>query len=229
MPSRPSQDKLDDALQEYTDVEGLFPAIVTEASPQSVKAYLKGGETVDLAGDGLRFAQSALGDKVPLAQRIRRGSIIRLMKDDKGRWQVSQIPEVEGALVSIDPVDGRIIALVGGFDFNRNKFNHVTQALRQPGSSFKPFIYSAALEKGFTAATVINDAPLRFEAGQTGSAGMGAEELRWQLWRADATTRRSGKVEESGVGANHAGDWTEIRAGLHRSFRIRSQAESAVF
>jgi penicillin-binding protein 1A len=169
LPSRPSQDKLDDALQEYTDVEGLFPAIVTEASPQSVKAYLKGGETVDLAGEGLRFAQSALGDKVPLAQRIRRGSIIRLMKDDKGRWQVGQIPEVEGALVSIDPVDGRIIALVGGFDFNRNKFNHVTQALRQPGSSFKPFIYSAALEKGFTAATVINDAPLRFEAGQTGS------------------------------------------------------------
>jgi penicillin-binding protein 1A len=169
LPSRPSQDKLDDALQEYTEVEGLFPAIVTEASPQSVKAYLKGGETVDLAGEGLRFAQSALGDKVPLAQRIRRGSIIRLMKDDKGRWQVGQIPEVEGALVSIDPVDGRIIALVGGFDFNRNKFNHVTQALRQPGSSFKPFIYSAALEKGFTAATVINDAPLRFEAGQTGS------------------------------------------------------------
>jgi penicillin-binding protein 1A len=170
LPSRPSQDKLDDALQEYTEVEGLFPAIVTEASPQSVKAYLKGGETVDLAGEGLRFAQSALGDKVPLAQRVRRGSIIRLMKDDKGRWQVGQIPEVEGALVSIDPVDGRIIALVGGFDFNRNKFNHVTQALRQPGSSFKPFIYSAALEKGFTAATVINDAPLRFEAGQTGSA-----------------------------------------------------------
>jgi penicillin-binding protein 1A len=169
LPSRPSQDKLDDALQEYAEVEGLFPAIVTEASPQSVKAYLKGGETVDLAGEGLRFAQSALGDKVPLAQRVRRGSIIRLMKDDKGRWQVSQIPEVEGALVSIDPVDGRIIALVGGFDFNRNKFNHVTQALRQPGSSFKPFIYSAALEKGFTAATVINDAPLRFEAGQTGS------------------------------------------------------------
>lgn len=169
LPSRPSQDKLDDALQEYTEVEGLFPAVVTEASPQSVKAYLKGGETVDLAGEGLRFAQSALGDKVPLAQRIRRGSIIRLMKDDKGRWQVSQIPEVEGALVSINPADGRIIALVGGFDFNRNKFNHVTQALRQPGSSFKPFIYSAALEKGFTAATVINDAPLRFEAGQTGS------------------------------------------------------------
>jgi penicillin-binding protein 1A len=168
LPSRPNEDKLDDALQEYAEVEGLFPAIVKEANPQGVKAYLKGGETVDLAGEALRFAQSALGDKVPLAQRIRRGSIIRLMRDDKGRWQVGQIPEVEGALVSIDPVDGRITALVGGFDFNRNKFNHVTQALRQPGSAFKPFIYSAALEKGFTAATVINDAPLRFEAGQTG-------------------------------------------------------------
>jgi penicillin-binding protein 1A len=166
---RANEDALEDALQDYSEVEGLFPAIVGEASPQSVKAYRKGGETVELSGDALRFAQAALGDKVPLDQRIRRGSIVRLLKDDKGRWQIAQIPEVEGALVSIDPVDGRILALVGGFDFDRSKFNHVTQALRQPGSAFKPFIYSAALEKGFTAATVINDAPLRFEAGQTGS------------------------------------------------------------
>ena len=168
LPPRASDDELEDALQDFGEVEGLFPAIVREASPQSVKAYRKGGENVDLSGDALRFAQTALGEKVPSAQRIRRGSIIRLSKDDKERWQISQIPEVEGALVSIDPVDGRILALVGGFDFNRNKFNHVTQAMRQPGSAFKPFIYSAALEKGFTAATVINDAPLRFEAGQTG-------------------------------------------------------------
>ncbi len=164
-----SDDVLEDLLQDHSEIEGLIPAIVREANPQGVKTYRKGGENVDLSGDALRFVQAALGDKVPPAQRIKRGSIIRLMKDEKGRWQIAQVPEVEGALVSVDPVDGRVLALVGGFDFDRNKFNHVTQAVRQPGSAFKPFIYSAALEKGFTAATVINDAPLRFEAGQTGS------------------------------------------------------------
>ena len=164
-----SDDVLEDLLQDHSEIEGLIPAIVREASPQGVKTYRKGGENVDLSGDALRFVQAALGDKVPPAQRIKRGSIIRLMKDEKWRWQIAQVPEVEGALVSVDPVDGRVLALVGGFDFDRNKFNHVTQAVRQPGSAFKPFIYSAALEKGFTAATVINDAPLRFEAGQTGS------------------------------------------------------------
>ena len=164
-----SEDAREDALQDYSEVEGLFPVVVLEATPQLVKAYRKGGEILSLSGDDLRFAQTALGEKIAPNQRIRRGSIIRVVKDDKDRWQIAQLPEVEGALVSMDPVDGRILALVGGFDFNRNKFNHVTQAFRQPGSSFKPFIYSAALEKGFTPATVINDAPLRFEAAQTGS------------------------------------------------------------
>jgi len=92
-----------------------------------------------------------------------------VQRDEKGRWQITQLPAVEGSLVSMDPRDGAIRALVGGFDFARSQYNHVTQALRQPGSSFKPFIYSAALEKGFTAATVINDAPLTFTAAQTGS------------------------------------------------------------
>ena len=81
----------------------------------------------------------------------------------------TQVPEVEGAFVSLDPNTGEIRSLVGGFDYAKNKFNHVTQAWRQPGSSFKPFIYSAALERGFTAATVVNDAPLFFDAGATGS------------------------------------------------------------
>ncbi len=169
MAARATAEELEELLQDYHDVEGLFPALVTTAGPQAIKALVKDGEVVELTGETLRFVQIALGEKVPLEQRIRRGSIIRLVKDDKGRWQIGQIPEVEGALVSVDPVDGRVLALVGGFDFDRNKFNHVTQAVRQPGSAFKPFIYSAALEKGFTAATVINDAPLRFEAGQTGS------------------------------------------------------------
>src|SRR4029077_19304141 len=105
-----------------------------------------------------------IGDKAPANQRLRRGAVIRVQKDDKAQWQITQLPQVEAALVSMDPADGAVRALVGGFDFNRNKYNHVTQALRQPGSSFKPFISSAALEKGFTPATVITDAPLRFEA-----------------------------------------------------------------
>ena len=93
---------------------------------------------------------------------LRPGALVRITKTAKGGWEITQLPEVEGAFVAIDPRDGAIHALVGGFDFNKNKFNHVTQAWRQPGSSFKPFIYSAALEKGFTPMTVVNDAPLVF-------------------------------------------------------------------
>jgi penicillin-binding protein 1A len=109
-----------------------------------------------------------LSDKAPPNIKVRRGAVIRVAKTAKGAWEITQLPEVEGAFVALDPRDGSIKALVGGFDFAKNKFNHVTQAWRQPGSSFKPFIYSAALEKGFTPSTVINDAPLFFDAGVTG-------------------------------------------------------------
>jgi penicillin-binding protein 1A len=94
--------------------------------------------------------------------------VIRLARDDKQRWTIAQLPQAEAAFVSIRPLDGAIVSLVGGFDFDRNKFNHVTQAQRQPGSSFKPFIYSAALEKGFTPATVVNDAPFFVPADKAG-------------------------------------------------------------
>jgi membrane carboxypeptidase/penicillin-binding protein len=90
------------------------------------------------------------------------------MQTPKNTWEITQLPEVEGAFVALDPKDGAVLAMVGGFDFHKNKFNHVTQAWRQPGSGFKPFIYSAALEKGFTPATIVNDAPLFFDAGVTG-------------------------------------------------------------
>lgn len=164
-----NSEQLDDALQDSDDNDDLIPAVVLAASPGLVRAYCKGGETVEVSGDGLLFAQSALNKRVALNQRINAGSIIRLQKNDKGIWQISQLPQVEAAFVSGSPRDGAIFSLVGGFDFNRNQFNHITQAWRQPGSSFKPFVYSAALEKGFTPATVINDAPLVFDAEQTGS------------------------------------------------------------
>lgn len=162
-------DLLDETLQEVNDSDDLVPAVVLEASPKLVRAYCKGGEIAEVSGDALQFAQSALNKKVALNQRINTGSIIRLQKDDKGIWQISQLPQVEAAFVSADPRSGAIYSLVGGFDFDRNQFNHITQAWRQPGSSFKPFVYSAALEKGFTPATVINDAPLIFDAEQTGN------------------------------------------------------------
>ena len=162
------EESLEDALAEAEESNGLFPAIVLEAGSKQVKCYIKGGETAQIGGDGLKFVLKTLSDNANPKTRLRRGALIRVHKDDKLGWQILQLPQIESALVSVVPQDGAIRALVGGFDFNRSKFNHVTQAWRQPGSSFKPFIYSAALEKGLTAATVINDAPIVVDAAQTG-------------------------------------------------------------
>jgi penicillin-binding protein 1A len=167
--AQPTEEDFEDALQDESESDDIYPALVLEVNARAVKVYRKGGETLEIGGEGLKFAQKMLGDKAPANQRVRRGAIIRLQKDDQARWHITQLPQVEAALVSNDPADGAIRALVGSFDFTRNKYNHVMQALRQPGSSFKPFIYSAALEKGFTPATIINDAPLVFDASQTGS------------------------------------------------------------
>jgi penicillin-binding protein 1A len=163
-----SEERLEEALQDAPDVDDLLAGIVLEAGPKAVRVYRRGGETVTVADAGLRFVQSALSEKAAPSRRIRRGAIVRLLRDDKGAWQIVQLPEVEAAFVSLDPQTGSVRALVGGFDFQRNKFNHVTQAWRQPGSSFKPFVYSAALERGFTAATIVNDAPVVVDASLTG-------------------------------------------------------------
>ncbi len=160
---------IDEALQDIADAGDLVPALVLAAEAKQIRAYRKGGEIVTLGGDAIKFAAKMLDDKAPPNKRIKRGAIIHLQKNDRGNWQISQLPEVESAFVAVDPKDGAIRALVGGFDFNRNKFNHVTQAWRQPGSSFKPFIYSAALEKGFHPGSVINDEPIVISASQTGS------------------------------------------------------------
>lgn len=169
VPSGSADEALSDALSEVIDMDGLEGAVVLEASPTKVKAYTRAGESVEISGDGLKFAQRHLTDKVLPNQRVRRGAIIRLARDEKNRLLIGQIPDIEAALIAVDPNNGAVKALVGGLDFNRNRFNHVTQAWRQPGSSFKPFIYSASLEKGFTPSSVINDAPLSFGAAETGS------------------------------------------------------------
>lgn len=168
LPASPEEEDFDEALANYPDSDDLQAAVVLAASPTRVECALRTGERLRITGEGLRFAASRLDPKAPSQRRIRRGSVVRVQRDGR-QWAIVQLPEVEAAFVAMDPRDGAIRALVGGFDFWRNKFNHVTQAWRQPGSSFKPFIYSAALEKGFTAATVIPDEPIVLEADQTGS------------------------------------------------------------
>lgn len=162
------EDAIDDALASHPDNGDVLSAVVLEANARKIVAAHASGDTLEIVGEGLKPAQSGLSDKAPPNIKIRRGAVIRVVKTPKNTWEITQLPEVEGAFVALDPRTGAIRALVGGFDFDKNKFNHVTQAWRQPGSSFKPFIYSAALEKGFTPATVVNDAPLFFDAGVTG-------------------------------------------------------------
>ena len=158
-----------EALQDHPDNDELKAAVATEVSAKKVVAVLQSGDAVTITGEGLKPVASGLVSNGNPKTQIRPGAVIRLIRSAKGDWSITQLPEVEGAFVALDPRTGAVRAMVGGFDFSKSKFNHVTQAWRQPGSSFKPFIYSAALEKGFTPATVINDAPLFFDAGATGS------------------------------------------------------------
>ena len=170
LPTNPKEmeDAIDEVLDDHPDNGDVMSAVVLEASPKKIVAIRQNAELLEITGDGLKPAQSGLSDKAGPNIKIKRGAVIRVVQTPKGAWEITQLPEVEGAFVAISPQDGSVRALVGGFDFAKNKFNHVIQAWRQPGSSFKPFIYSAALEKGFTPATVINDAPLFFDAGVTG-------------------------------------------------------------
>ncbi|WP_425438699.1 penicillin-binding protein 1A [Propionivibrio dicarboxylicus] len=160
---------LDEVLQDFSDSPDLHPAVILDADAKQIRAYRKGGEIITITGDGLKLGARWLDDKAPANKRLRRGAIIRVMADDKNAWRITQMPEVESAFLSAMPDTGAIRALVGGFDFNRNKFNHVTQAWRQPGSSFKPFIYSGSLEKGFTPTSIIDDSPISIPASVTGS------------------------------------------------------------
>jgi penicillin-binding protein 1A len=155
-------------LAEHPDSDDIVAAIVLQASPTQVKAIIASGDEITISGPGLAFAQGWLSAKAAPNRRVRRGAVIRVTQDGGSSWVITQMPEVESAFVAAGTGDGAIRALVGGFDYNRNKFNHVTQAWRQPGSSFKPFIYSASLERGLSPATVINDAPISYDAGATG-------------------------------------------------------------
>ena len=216
LPTNPSEmeDAIDDALIEQGDKGDLLAAVVIEATPKKVRAVRRNGETLEITGEGLQPVQSGLSDKAQPNIKLRPGALIRVTKTPKNIWEITQLPEVEGAFVAIDPRNGGIRALVGGFDFEKNKFNHVTQAWRQPGSSFKPFIYSAALEKGFTPLTVINDSPLFFDASVTGGQpwepknydGIFEGPMSMRRGLAKSKNMISIRILQS-VGAQNAQDW----------------------
>lgn len=167
LPANASDEAIDDALQDAPDNDDLIAAVVLEASPKQVKVYRRGGE-LTIPESGLRFVSRMLSTQIPPNKRIVRGAIVRIQRDEKGAWTIAQLPDVQSAIVAMDPRDGAIRALVGGFDFTRSKYNRVTQAWRQPGSSFKPFIYSAALDRGFTPATIVTDDAAVVDAALTG-------------------------------------------------------------
>jgi penicillin-binding protein 1A len=162
------EDAIDQILAKHPGSDNLIAAVVTEVSAKRVRAEPASGDTLEISGNGLRFAARSLQPNAKLASRIRVGSVIRVSQDGKGRWSITQMPEVDAAFVALNAEDGSYRALVGGFDFFRNQFNHVTSAWRQPGSTIKPFVYSAALEKGFSPATLMNDAPLSLPDGEGG-------------------------------------------------------------
>jgi penicillin-binding protein 1A len=159
---------IDQILAKHPSSDNLVSAVVTEVSAKLVRAEPAYGDTLEIKGDGLRFAARALQPKAKTGLRIRVGSVIRVSQDGKGRWSISQMPRVDAAFVALNAEDGSYRALVGGFDFSRNQFNHVTRAWRQPGSTIKPFVYSAALEKGYSPATLVDDAPLSLPGGEGG-------------------------------------------------------------
>jgi penicillin-binding protein 1A len=166
------EDAIADTLGKRPVSDGLIPAVVLSVSGKSVKVETVDGDNVTLSGAGLRFAQAGLSSGAKENMRLAPGAIIRVAKDAKDNWSITQVPQVAAAFVAIDADTGAYHALVGGFDYNFQKFNHVTQAWRQPGSGMKPFIYSAAVDKGYSPGTLILDAPLDMpgeDAGKTWS------------------------------------------------------------
>lgn len=162
------EDAIEDALNERPDSDELLTAVVIDVDDDKVVVRRARNQRIEITGEGLKFSAPGLSMTAAPARRLRKGAVVRIMKMANGEYELTQMPEVEAGFVSINSQNGAVRALVGGFDFNRNKFNHVTQAWRQPGSSFKPFIYSAALNKGFSPATMVSDTQVSFDSGQTG-------------------------------------------------------------
>ncbi len=160
---------LDEYLSQLIEVGGLMPGVITHVEAKVLRVYIGADQTVEIPLSNAVWArpylnENAVGEEPSdLTKLFSPGDVIRVATQDAKQWQLAQIPNVSGALVSVDPNNGGILALVGGFDYYYSKFNRAVQAKRQPGSSFKPFIYSAALDSGYTPASIINDAPVVFE------------------------------------------------------------------
>ena len=160
---------IDEALQKRPSSDGLIPAVVTAVSAREVSVETQGGDSLDISGAGLRFVAQALSTRSKASVRLRPGALVRVMQDSRKAWSIVQVPQVAAAFVALDQNTGAYRAMVGGFDFNLHKFNHVTQAWRQPGSAIKPFVYSAALEKGFSPGTMILDEALDLPGENAGA------------------------------------------------------------
>ena len=164
-----SEEEIEALLESLPTLGNLYPSLVTHVNERTVSAYITGIGQIEINWEGLAWARKYITENrrgselKSAAEVLSPGDIIRVIETEAGDWALSQTPNVEGGLISISPDDGAVLALVGGFNFYKNKFNHITQARRQPGSGFKPFIYSSAIEKGMTAATIINDAPIVFD------------------------------------------------------------------
>ena len=159
----------DAVLREYPDIADLKAGLVTSSNYRDASVYLQGGQQVSLSIDNMRWARrfedenSRGAEPSGVSQVLTAGDVIRVRRREDGGWELSQRPTTQAALAALNPRTGGIRALVGGYDFFDSKFNRAVQSIRQPGSGFKPFLYSAALEKGYTASSIINDAPVVYE------------------------------------------------------------------
>lgn len=187
------EERIEEAVAQAGDIGRLLSAVVLQASPTKVTVSRAHGVSFDISGPGLSFVNSWLTPKAAANRRLRPGAVVRITEGKNG-WEITQAPEVEAAMVTLDTHDGAIRSMVGGYDFSRSKFNRATQSVRQPGSVLKPFIYSAALEKGFMTSTVVNDAPIILDPATTGN----------QLW------------EPKNYGGGYDGPMT-LRSALARS------------
>lgn len=160
---------IEGALADREESNGLLPGAVLSLDKKAIRVRLRSGDDIELGGSEIKYAQRFISGNVPGNQRLARGSIIRVARIDGNQpWQLTYLPQVEVGFVAMSPDTGAIRAMVGSFDFAKNQYNHVTQAWRQPGSSFKPFVYSAALERGITPSTVFDDAPITIDPAETG-------------------------------------------------------------
>lgn len=166
--AKEAEEVIGDNISDFTDYGFLQSAVVLSAKPTEVVVSQGAGEPLILTGASLKPAESWLNERAPANKRLKRGAVVRILKRKDQPPMLTQLPEVEAAFIAINPKDGAIRALSGGFEFSRNKFNHVTQATRQPGSAFKPFVYSAALEKGVTPTTLVADEPIFVPADTPG-------------------------------------------------------------